>query len=134
MNFQLTNKIEACDLDCNNTSFHNGLFYCISVRFKPRYCPSESWFSVFCKQTKMRGFGEVAISCGEDFCVLKLSLDGVGFYEAKNATKSIVSAIKITNEKLASNSENNDLKAPCLSEDLSPLFFKSFMEILSNEG
>lgn len=134
MTFQVTNQIEACDLDCNNTSFHNGFFYCISVRLKPKSCPSETWFSIFCKQIKMRGFGEVAISRGEHFCVLKLSLDGAGFYEAKNATKSIVSAIKITNEKLAGNKETNDLKAPFFSEDLSPLFFNSFLEIISNEG
>lgn len=134
MIFQVTNKIEICDLDYNNTSFHNGLFYCIAVRLKPKLCPSEIWFSVFCEQIKMRCFGEIEIARGESFFILKLSLNGAGFYEAKNAMKSIISVIKLTNKKLNHSQENQELKAPGFSEDLSPLFFDSLMEIISHEG
>lgn len=134
MSFQITNKIEVCDLDYNNTSFHNGLFYCVAVRLKPTLCPSEIWFSVFREQLKMRCFGEVEIERGESFFIFKLSMNGVGFYEAKNAIKSIISVTKLTNKKLNHSQESPELKAPDFSEDLSPLFFDSFMEIISHEG
>ena len=134
MSFQVTNKIEACDLDYSNTSFHNDLFYCVALRFKPKLCPSEIWFSVFCEQLKMRYSGEVEIARGESFFTLKVPLNGVGFYEAKNAMKSIISVIKLTNKKLNHSQENQELKAPGFTEDLSPLFFDSFMEIISHEG
>ncbi|HBK8685613.1 TPA: hypothetical protein LN225_004632 [Salmonella enterica subsp. enterica serovar Agona] len=134
MTFQITNKIEFCDLDYNNTSFHNGLFYCVAVRLKPTLCPSEIWFSVFREQLKMRCFGEVEIVRGESFFIFKLSINGVGFYEAKSAIKSIISVTKLTNKKLNHSQESQELKAPDFSDDLSPLFFDSFMEIISHEG
>lgn len=133
MSFQVTNNIEVCDLDYNNTSFHNGLFYCVAVRLKPKLCPSEIWFSVFRKQLKIRCFGEVEIARGENFFVFRLSINGVGFYEAKNAMKNIISVIKFTNQKLNDSQENQELKAPYFSDDLSPLFFDSLMEIILHE-
>lgn len=134
MTFQITNEIELCDLDYNNTSVHNGLFYCVAVRLKPTLCPSEIWFSVFREQLKMRCLGEVEIVRGESFFIFKLSINGVGFYEAKRAIKSIVSVTKLTNKKLNHSQESQELKSPGFSDDLSPLFFDSFMEIISHEG
>ena len=82
----------------------------------------------------MRCFGEIEIARGESFFIFKLSINGFGFYEAKDAIKNIVAVSKLTNEKLKHRQESQELKAPGFNEDLSPLFFDSFMEIISHEG
>lgn len=133
MTFNISNYIEICDLDCVNTSFHNGLFYCLALKIKPNICPSEDWITVFRDFFKMRGYEIIEIVRSESFFILRLPVSGIGFYEAKSTIKNIMSVIKITNGKLQHISDNQEHKVPPVGEDFSSLFFDSFRMIISHE-